>query len=490
MITGLPLFGALGMAAFVLGAAFAAPSMIDLVHRFLGPPVARIFGAPGRVALAGLARARRRSGVAAGAVLIGIALVMCLDTFASGSFPACADHLDRPAAIPADLFVVQGANTIGIMNTPMDKSVGDLIESVPGVQEVQPVRLVWTDLLGNHVGLYGIKWDRYIRHSRPIFTEGDTASVTADMERGGVMLSDNLVRKVGVHRGDHITINTAHGPRDFVVAGVEVDYSSDRGTVTMDLDTFRQTFNDEKVDSWDTYVKKGADVQTVRKGIEAKLTSNADIRVFSNAELRKAVFVIIDDFFGLVYALLFIAVAVGVLGVVGTLLAQVLDRTRELGIIRAMGASRGQILASVAIEATLLALAGSLLGIPVGCLLGRVFVDVIGVQSTGWVFPPVYPIGFGLIAALVSIAFAGLGGLFPAQRAASLDVVEAIGYESGKNGPHSAPSALAPLTWERGVRQRQDLGRMNQSGSGTYIVDLGRSSTRSAISAAAALWCR
>jgi len=427
LLNGAPIFGNIAMGFITLGAAISAPTMVELVHRFLSRPVAALFGAPGRVALAGLIRARRRSGVAAGAVLIGIALVLCLDTFVGSFRSALTSWISR--SIPADLFITEGASTIGIANTPMDKSIGDLIKSVPGVQVIQPVRLVWTEVGGVRVGLFGFDWKDYSEHSHPIFTQSNMETATPLMLAGGAIASDNLARRMNLHVGDKVTLQTAKGPAEFPIVGVTIDYSSDRGSFMLDRDVFIRWYLDDKVDSFDTYVTPGADVGKVRAAIEKQLASRQEIRVISNAELRVSVFNIIDDFFSLVYVLLFIAIAVGVLGVVGTLFAQVLDRTRELGIIRAMGASRGQILAAVSIEAGLLSLAGAILGVPAGLLMGRVFVDVIGLQATGWVFPPTYPFGFAILAALVSIAFAALGGLFPARRAAALDVVEAIGYE-------------------------------------------------------------
>jgi putative ABC transport system permease protein len=422
-----PVWGNFAMGCINLGAAIAAPTAIDVIHRLLSPPISAIFGAPGRVALAGLVRARRRSGVAAGAVLIGISLVLCLDTFVASFRGALTTWIDH--SIPADLFVTQGSATIGIANTPMDMRTGDIVRHVPGVAEIQPVRLVWTELLNEHTGIYGFDWAHYSQRAHPIFTDGDLASATPKILAGGVVMSDNFARRVHMHRGDHLSIPTAQGPQDVEIAGVMVDYSSDRGTVMMDRSTFIRMFHDELVDSFDTYVTPGADIDTVRKAIEKALPATGDAQVFSNGTLRKAVFQVIEDFFSLVYVLLAISVVVGVLGVVGTLLAQVLDRTRELGILRAMGASRGQILASVAIEAGLLALTGVLLGVPAGMFMGLCFVEVVGVQATGWVFPPVYPVVFALVTSLVSIAFASLGGLFPAERAARLDIVEAIGYE-------------------------------------------------------------
>jgi putative ABC transport system permease protein len=427
LVEGAPIFGNAALAAIGLGAAITAPSIIDFVHATLSRPVAALFGAPGRIALAGLTRARRRSGVAAGAVMVGLALVLCLGTFV-GSFRA-ALNVWITRAIPADLFVAQGAQTIGQANTPMDSSIGEDLKTVEGVAEVDAVRLVWTTLNGDNIGLFALEWEPYLRFAKPMVTQGDESALLKNLQAGKVVMSDNLSRRMGLKVGDKVTLETAKGPLVLEICAAVVDYSSDRGVLILDRPTYLKHFDDPKADSFDIFLKPGADLETVRREIERRLGNKLELRLSSNAELRAAVMRIVDSFFSLLYALLFIAVAVGVLGVVGTLLAQVLDRTRELGIVRAMGASQGQILAAVAIEAGLLGVAGAILGIPAGLIMGHVFVEVVGVQATGWILPPTYPWMIAIAGSLVSIAFASLGGLLPARRAARLDVVEAIGYE-------------------------------------------------------------
>jgi putative ABC transport system permease protein len=335
--------------------------------------------------------------------------------------------IDR--SVPADLFVVSGATTIGLANTPMEQAVSDEISTLPGVEAIDRVRLVWTESLGLRIGLYALDWRAYASHSDPMFTAGDSATATPLLDHGAILVSDNFARKKQLKVGDKLPLRTPAGLRDFAIAGVVVDYSSDQGIVIFDRESFGTIFGDHLVDSVDIFATKGADLEALRREIDHRFGERFDLRISTNADLRRAVFDLIDDFFSLVYVLLFIAVVVGVLGVVGTLLAQVLDRTGEIGILRAMGASRGQILAAITIEAALLGVAGALLGVPAGLLMGRVFVDVIGVQATGWLFPTVLPVSLAFAGALASTAFAALGGLLPARRAAALDVVEAIGYE-------------------------------------------------------------
>jgi putative ABC transport system permease protein len=400
---------------------------VELVLRLLRRPVAALFGGPGRIALAGLAASRRRGGVASGAVLIGLALVLCLATFVQSFRGAMFTWIDR--AVPADLFVTSGTATIGLTNTPMDEALGDEIRTIPGVKTINEVRLKWIDALGLHLALYGLDFANYFAQVDPPLIEGTEEGMTAGVQAGGVVISDNLSRRKGLHVGSRIELPMPAGLREFEVVGVLNDYSSDQGVLMLDRPYLKRFYDDALIDSFNVFLAPGADPAAVRAEIERRLGPRVDLSISSNAELRASVIELIDDFFSLVYVLLFIAVAVSVLGVAGTLFSQVVDRTREIGILRALGASRGQIVGSVAIEAGLLGLSGALLGLPTGLAMGHVFVDVVGVQATGWLFPTLFPASFAALAALGAVLFSAAGGLLPARNAARLDVVEAISYE-------------------------------------------------------------
>ncbi len=427
LVGGAPVFGNLALAVVALGGAMLAGTAVEVVHWAMKRPVARLFGAPGRIALAGLVRERRRSGVAAGAVLFGVALVLTLATFVGSFESAMRRWIDN--AIPADVFVSSGSQNIGLANTPMQPEVADDIAKLPGVGEVQRVRMIWSDVRGRRVAVYALEWAPYVQRAHPLATMGKLSTFTRALQAGEVLVSDNFARNVRLKVGDRIGIVTPEGRKRFRVAGAVVDYSNDQGAIIFDRPVFTRLFGDHLVDAVDVYLAKGASASGVRDEIERALGDRYDLRVATNAELRGIIMKLVDDFFSLLYALLFIAVGVGVLGVVGTLLAQVLERTREIGILRATGASRGQVVGAVVLEAALLGVSGVALGIPAGLLMGRVFVQVIGVQTTGWTFPTVFPVAIALATAAASIAFAALGGVWPARRASRLDIVEAVSWE-------------------------------------------------------------
>ena len=125
----------------------------------------------------------------------------------------------------------------------------------------------------------------------------------------------------------------------------------------------------------------------------------------------------------------FAAIALALLGVINTLLAAVLDRTREIGLLRAIGAGRGHIIRLFAAEAAFIGITGGTIGLGLGFIVGNVITEVINVQATGWYFPFLFPWKTGLSMLAASSVCAVLAGLYPARRAAGLDVVEALAYE-------------------------------------------------------------
>jgi putative ABC transport system permease protein len=210
---------------------------------------------------------------------------------------------------------------------------------------------------------------------------------------------------------------------------VIIDYTSDQGSIVVDRALFTQQFQDERVDTFHVYLKPGAPLEPVREAITAKLGQRFDLFVLSNAELRAEALSLVSNAFSVSYAMEFVAVVLALLGVVNTLLAAVLDRTREIGLLRAVGATRSHVVRLFAAEAAFIGLTGGVIGVCVGGVLGAIITRVVGVQATGWSFPFKYPWQTAGQMVLVATVCAVLAGLYPARRAARLDVVEALSYE-------------------------------------------------------------
>ncbi len=229
--------------------------------------------------------------------------------------------------------------------------------------------------------------------------------------------------------GDTVEVATPTGLRSYPVSAVVVDYTSDQGTVVMSRAVYMAHFRDDQVDIFEVYLSDLSKVEEVRRAITEAHGRQYGLYVLTNNELRQEATALVEDAFAITYAMEAVAVLLALLGVINTLLAAVLDRTREIGLLRAVGAARGHVLRLFVGEATFIGLSGGLIGVVAGTLMGLIVTIAVGEQSTGWSFAYVFPAGVALQMSAAATVCAAVAGVYPARRAAALDVVEALAYE-------------------------------------------------------------
>jgi putative ABC transport system permease protein len=197
----------------------------------------------------------------------------------------------------------------------------------------------------------------------------------------------------------------------------------------MDRDTFVEHFADDRVDTFELYLEDPSRLDEIRREVTQRFGEKYQLYALSNRELREEARKLVDGAFAATYAMEVVAMMLALLGVVNTLLAAVLDRTREIGLLRAVGASRGHVVRLFACEAGFLGLCGAALGTASGWVMGLVVTHVVAGQATGWSFDFYFPWGSAVQMLGVSTVLAVVAGLYPARRAAQLDVVESLAYE-------------------------------------------------------------
>jgi putative ABC transport system permease protein len=427
-VENLPLGGYLGIFAVLMGATALTPSIIRQTRGLLGPPATALFGISGRLAADNFARAPGRSAVPVAALSIGIAMTIALGGFI-GSFKVASQKWLRES-VPSDLFATSSYKFGGVRNVPMPEEVGVGIARMPGVSAVDLIRLYPHDVLGLRVYVLSLDPKIYWERAHPTFLEGNLKDVVKAADDGqSVVISENLSRRRHLHRGDMVEIATPTGVHRYPVQAVIIDYTSDQGLLAMSRRMFIRDFKDHLVDTFEIYVDDPAQRLPLRKQITEAYGQKYNLFVLTNDELRAESTNLIDQTFQVTYAMEVVAVLLALLGVVNTLLAAVIDRTREIGLLRAVGATGSQVLASISAEAGCMGLVGAVIGIATGTALAEVLLYCIVKQGSGWDIPLVFPLATALQMGLASIAAAMLAGLYPARRAAALDVVEALAYE-------------------------------------------------------------
>ena len=410
----------------MMGITMLSPLLLRALQSVFQGPGELVLGVPGRLAAHNFSRTPVRTAVPVSALSIGVAMTICIAGFV-GSFQKSSEQwIDQ--AVPADLFVTSAAKTSGVMNTPMSVDLAPELAKLPGVEMVDRLRIFPHDVLGLRIFVVSLSADIYEKRGKPEVIDGHLPN--AEERAGGwVMVSENFARRRKLRAGDSFPITTPTGERTYRVCGVIVDYTSDQGSVFLDRSIFLEQFKDTRTDTFELYLSDLSKLDEVRRTITERYGKQYDLYVLSNAELRKEAKDLVGNAFSVTYAMEAVAVVLALLGVINTLLAAVLDRTREIGLLRAIGADRRHVLKLFTGEAAFIGLTGGAIGLAMGWVLGWLVTVVVGVEATGWLFKYVYPWDTALQMMAASSLCAVLAGLYPARRAARLDVVEALAYE-------------------------------------------------------------
>ena len=233
-----------------------------------------------------------------------------------------------------------------------------------------------------------------------------------------------------IRKGQRIEVDTPAGKAAFVVAGIYYDYSNDRGTIVLDRAVYARLFHDETATALAVYLKAGADAEAVRAELFRKLgAAGYRYLITPNAVLQQNVLRVFDRTFTITYALEVVAIVVAALGIANALLALIIERRREFGILRVLGATRAQLRKIVLTEAALVGVMGNLAGWLMGVLLSLVLIFVINKQSFGWTIQFHYPAAFLALSGLGILAATVAAGLYPARVATRMNPAEVISIE-------------------------------------------------------------
>jgi putative ABC transport system permease protein len=270
-----------------------------------------------------------------------------------------------------------------------------------------------------------------LEHGKLLIKEpsGQVEVLRKAMEQDAVVVSESFSLKHSVHAGGHVTLRMPGGLSVFRVVAVYYDYSNDRGVIVMDQKTLAKYFGPLAPTSLTIYLRPGASADTVRAEILKALEGRYRVFIYTNSALRAEVLRIFDSTFAITYALELIAIFVAIMGIASALLTLILERSRELAILRMVGADQGQVRRMVVAEALVLGGVSQTIGLGVGLVLSLVLIYVINVQSFGWTIQFHLPVGFLLQSSLLVLVAAGLAGLYPARRAARMQTVAALAEE-------------------------------------------------------------
>ncbi len=422
-IARLPLGGYAAALALVGAGCFLAPTLVSRGCALL----AGSLGTASLLAGRSLGGALRRTSVLVATLATAVAMMTSVGIMVGSFRETMLTWLDRQ--IRADFYLRPAGDAAVDRHPTIAEEVANRIEAIPGVEAVDRFRAYSIRYNGLPATLAAGDVRAQMRYGRTNLLEGDMQDAIRSLTSGeGVLISEPFGQKHGLGLNSQVILPLGSARVNLRVAGVFLDYASENGYIVLDRNAMRRYLPDDEPTNLAVYLRPGADRARVKEKIEAAYAPRR-IAVFENASLRREAIRIFDQTFAVTYALEAIAIFVAVVGVAGAMLALIIDRRREVGLLRFLGADKAQVRRIVLFEAGFIGLFSQLLGGVTGFCISLVLIFVINKQSFGWTiqFDPPLAVLFGALGFVFLATL--LAGLYPARVATSLNPIEVMHEE-------------------------------------------------------------
>ncbi|MFE9774536.1 ABC transporter permease [Streptomyces sp. NPDC005931] len=414
----------LGVVLTLIATVIAGPLLVRPVIRVLGGAFPALFGPVGRMSQRNALRNPRRTGATAAALMVGLALVGGMSVASASMSRSFDRQIDR--TLGAD-FVVQNANFL-----PFSQEVTDRVRDTEGVglvvrQRFAPVAVTLPD--GERIETTAAGYDDRVDDvARITYASGGTAAALAE---GSIAMDADFAREHDVRVGSRVPVEFPGRQRTELTVGALTDMEGGegfgmQGGLFLGIATVERYVPGGQDSALYVNAAEGTGADDMRDRLERALDPYPQVQARDQADYKELVHDQIAVLLYLVYALLGLAIIIAVLGVVNTLALSVVERTREIGLLRAIGLARRQLRRMIRLESVVIAVFGAVLGLALGLVWGVCVQQVLALQGmTALAIPWGTVVAVVVGSAVVGIAAA----LLPALRASRMNVLEAIAHE-------------------------------------------------------------
>jgi len=377
-----------------------------------------------RLSLQQLVRSMHRSAVTIAALAVAAAMTVSVSVMIHSFRGSVEEWLGR--TLVADLFIAPAANEIVGLQTFLPPEALGWARARPEIREAATFREIQVAMGGTPVAMGVVEgnargdWDfvSAVPRARELFHEP-----------GYVLVSESLANRFGIRPGDALRLAAPEGEIRASVAGVIKDFTRDAGLIMMDRKNFERDWADGRLHSLALRLVDPSRGEDVAGAFRERFGGEGAFAIYTNADLRRRVMEIFDQTFAVTAVLRAIAVVVAVAGVLLSLTTLVVEREREIGILRSQGASPGQVQGLVFTEAALIGLLASILGVACGAAMAMVLTWVVNKAFFGWTIALRYPWDVLAGTPLWIVPAAVAAAWLPARRASRIPPAQALRCE-------------------------------------------------------------
>jgi putative ABC transport system permease protein len=399
----------------------------------LGGLWGKAFGITGEMAEGNLLRHPRRTLANILSLVVGLAMTTAVLNVSHSFKQTLLDWFDR--VLRADVVVSSYSPIPHYLNfsQPLGEELGHELEAVPGINSIFGLRLIHFDYEGETISIKAFDRPDPKYHYDIFDIDGGSPSQIGqelfDSKSPVILISSSFERKFHKHLGDTVTLDTPNGPLETRVIGIMTDFAAPNGVIDLSRELYKKYWKDPLVNVFSVGVKPDVSVETVRREIENRFAESKGLMALSNADMRRSVEKGIDESFQFLGVIELCSLVIALLCLFNTLLISVFERLRELGVLRAIGMSRGQLHSMILQEALIQGVVGSLAGALGGVLLSYFLIRFYLSGALGWSLD--FQLSLSSMAQIAGLAVvtALVAGLYPAFRAARLLIREALAHE-------------------------------------------------------------
>jgi len=421
-------FMGVGTILFIIGLILVAPALVNPIARFFSRLLALLFARSGTAQLAegNLSRQPSRAAITASTMLIGLAILIMAASVVSSVTVGFGEVMRR--SLGSDYIFVPPSVAAWGSNVGSSAEFADALRAVEGVELVSALRFAPTQASGAPVSLLGIDPATYPQVSGLTFSEGDESAYAALKDGRTAIISPIAAVNTGAGVGDEIELMTPTGPQAYRVVGIGGDYLNAKiATIYISHDNIAADFNRTEDVLLQVNLAAGADRTTAEAGMKAAVRDFPQFRMISGQQYIEENLAVFNTAFAGMYMLVLFLAVPSLIAMVNTLAIGVIERTREIGMLRAVGATRKQVRTVVLAEALILAALGTVFGVLAGLYLGYMGVELM--QVAGYPMDYIFPTTGVALALVAGVLFGVLAAIIPARQASRLEVVQALRYE-------------------------------------------------------------
>jgi putative ABC transport system permease protein len=439
LLTGDFALVALGGFLFLVGLVLVAPALVKPIANLFGAMLALIFARQGTSELAqgNLTRQPSRAAITASATMIGLAIIVGAGGMMFSMVGTVMDMFNR--TLGSDYLLIPPSIAVWKGDVGASASLKGKINAVPGVSAVSSLRYAQSSIQSasiegsgeTTISVLGIDPVEYPKISEMDFQKGnaqDAYSALAADERN-VIVNGILAASTNLKVGDVIPLATPSGIKDYRIVAIGGEVLSMKiNTIYISQTNMKLDFNKSEDIFYQVDLAPGADPATAEQWLNQIVEDYPQFRLVAGREYTAEFRAQYDAIYAGFYVLLGVLAFPSLIAILNTLAIGVIERTREIGMLRAIGATRGQVWKTIVAEALLLASLGTAFGILAGLYLSYVFVQ--GLSASG-IFKVAYtfPLAGVLAAIAAGLIFGVLAALFPARQAAGMEIIKALRYE-------------------------------------------------------------